>query len=197
MTFWCRLGIWRVTAEFLLGQGDLCKRGWNDKSEPHVEFSRPIGTPFAKIPYWLVSLIILRGNWGNYRIYPPVYLAQRYFRSINWACRLSSTSLADSTDTCASPISTNCPLVVLFRSDMLNFLVDGEKTSVFVILVMGILNCALSYVDGFVRANGKHDLLERGTTSSRVSLNSHILHLCFRFECFNCSEDLGSVRDVY
>ena len=38
--------------------------------------------------------------------------------SSNWDCRLSSTSLADSEETCASPISTNRRVGVIFPSDI-------------------------------------------------------------------------------
>ena len=57
------------------------------------------------------------------------------FCSCNWDCRLSSTSLADSAERCASSISTNRRVGVLFPSDMTNFLIDEEKSSVLVILV--------------------------------------------------------------
>ena len=80
---------------------------------------------------------------------------------------------------------------------MLNFLVDGEKTSVLVIIEMGFFNSALSSANGFNRANRKHDLSERGKTSFRAARKSHILHLYFPFACFKCSEDLGSVRHVH
>ena len=57
------------------------------------------------------------------------------FHSINWGWRLSLTLLSDSTVTCASPFSTKCQVGVMFRSDMVIFLVDGKKTSVLLVIV--------------------------------------------------------------
>ena len=52
------------------------------------------------------------------------------FRSRNWDCKLSSAPLPDAAETCASPISINCRVGVLFSSDIVGFLINGEKSPV-------------------------------------------------------------------
>ena len=48
-------------------------------------------------------------------------------RFCSWNRKLSSTSLVDSAKLCASPIWTNCQVVVMFSSDIVSFQVDEEK----------------------------------------------------------------------
>ena len=52
------------------------------------------------------------------------------FHASGWDCRLFSPSLADSTKACASSISTNYRVGVLFSSDTIGFLIGGNKSSV-------------------------------------------------------------------